>query len=192
MYPFDRGHAHREKVGEVGADIEQIVLEDRNALAVCRRFLVIGLRRSTMVSMTLHPFLSYLLLVACALNTNCSNGSDTNMPGGEQCGGSMTQSQFDACTSAHDPGACVDAGGAWQVEQSDYLPITLRYCQCATGQGDCACDKNSQCLGSCVTALVNSGCAGVTQGHCTSTAGERGCYCLFSGEKGVAQGVCAD
>lgn len=89
----------------------------------------------------------------------------------EPCGDPAAQAAYDQCTLATSSGECATLGGDWRDTYGHYGP----QCVCPTGQGDCACDESSDCLGLCVGA--QNTCGYTPYGMCTSVGPALGCRC---------------
>ena len=80
---------------------------------------------------------------------------------------------------AGDEPSCTAAGGSW---------LEPGWCACPTGQGDCPCERASDCLSGC---RADEGvCEEATSGRCAPDSNGLGCHCWLT-DDGPSY-VCAD
>ena len=92
------------------------------------------------------------------------------------------------CSAATDADTCAERGGTWEPFGLGSTPI----CQCETGDGDCPCTSDSDCVTVCLAPNqpgVPNPCADVTKGTCAARP-TAGCWCVV--DAGVATPICWD
>ena len=107
----------------------------------------------------------------------------------EPCGDPELRQAYPDCIQAQDEESCVAAGGAWGPVGLYPEPV----CQCPTGQGDCRCTRQTDCLSACIAEFTGGmfECEGVVEGRCSPVSLTLGCFCWID-ENGEAMGICAD
>jgi hypothetical protein len=106
---------------------------------------------------------------------------------GGACGDPILKANYTSCAASADPQTCADRGGTWQTAFS-------AYCSCPTGEGDCPCDKASDCTVACLAANPSpplGDCSSSTSGKCAERP-VNGCYCIFTGTAGASSPICWD
>jgi hypothetical protein len=106
-----------------------------------------------------------------------------------ECGDPDIMARYAECSSATDADACEALGGTWAPLGLNPDPI----CQCPTGDGDCPCSQNSDCVTACLAPTGPGGiddCAGLTEGTCAARP-TAGCWCMFD-SPGAASSICWD
>lgn len=97
---------------------------------------------------------------------------------------------YKKCTTSVDEASCEANQGEWSTG-----PSGATYCRCATGQKECRCGADGQCLGSCIgepAGEINPAtCAALGQGYCSEWNVVFGCWCVF-GYNGRATPICWD
>ena len=92
------------------------------------------------------------------------------------CGDPAVKALYASCRATQDSASCTDLGGVWRTVGAGPGGT----CVCPTGEGGCPCMASSDCLGAC-SAWMNpydaSSCNNVTSFTCTSTGGDKGCWC---------------
>lgn len=105
-----------------------------------------------------------------------------------QCGDPVVMARYSECTAAPDEDTCVSLGGSWTVIGLSTEPR----CLCQTGDGDCPCTENSECLSLCYAPTGPEGiwdCSGVTHGTCAPSQ-VVGCHCILEADQVSA--ICID
>ena len=117
----------------------------------------------------------------CRSSGGGSNNRKVCVPG-DQCRDPGVRDAYRDCVATSNEADCVATSGEWLGD----------VCRCATGEGECACNRASECLASCAAPVPDSGdCADVSEGNCSSVNSPDGCWCVFD-DDGVATEQCFD
>lgn len=102
------------------------------------------------------------------------------------CGDPTLMERLGACRASQNEGDCIAAGGRWARD-----PFNLAFfCFCPTGQAECPCARQADCVNFCIAPRVDGQCSDTAAGICSAEAPPTGCFCQIDADGQVSQ-ICS-